>query len=133
MAKDSKSSSTIWRTVVFAGAMLGSPLVSAQTAPNAPPKPGQAATVAPPVKPPPGKPDPAVEKQDKIKALDTERNALLAKLVETDPKEIDALRKAIVAKDAAIKKLVDEIVAMRKPRPRTPVVQKPVGRGFVLA
>lgn len=135
MAKDSSSSSTIWRTVVFAGAMLGSPLVaSAQDAPSKAGT-GAAAAGAPaqPAKQPVGKPDPAVEKQEKIKTLDAERTALYAKLVETEPKAIDQLKKEIVAKDVAIKKLVDEIVALRKPRPRTPVVQKPVGRGFVLA
>jgi len=131
MAKDSSSSSTIWRTVVFAGAMLGTPVAAAdQAVPPSPPKTG---TVAAKPAPPPVKADPAAEKQEKIKTLDAERTTLLAKLVETDPKEIEKLKKDIVAKDTAIKKLVEELVNLRKPRPRTPVVNKPVGRGFVLA
>jgi hypothetical protein len=77
--------------------------------------------------------DPAAQKQGQIQALDAERTVLLAKIVETDPKELDALKKEIVAKDARIKRLVDELVTLRKPRPRTPLVNKPVGRGFVLA
>ena len=143
MAKVTTSSSTIWRTVVFAGAMLGTPtLVAAEQAavppakaPGAPAPKGGAgapATPAAAAKPIP-MPDPASQKQGQIKALDTERTALLAKIVETDPKELDALKKQIVAKDTQIKKLVDELVTLRKPRPRTPLVQKPVGRGFVLA
>ncbi len=128
MAKESKSSSTIWRTVVFAGAMLGTPtLAAAQGAPGAPPAKTDAAKAVTP------KPDPAAQKQEQITTLNGERSALLAKLLETDPKEIDKLNKEIAAKDAAIKKAVTELVNMRKPRPRTPVVQKPIGRGFVLA
>ena len=139
MAKDSTSSSTIWRTVVFAGAMLGTPMLAAaeQAVPPKAPAPapvakGGAPAPAPAARPMP-MPDPAAQKQGKITALDAERTALLAKIVETDPKELDALKKQIVAKDSAIKKLVDELVTLRKPRPRTPIVQKPVGRGFVLA
>lgn len=126
---NSTSSSKIWRTVVFAGAMLGTPtLVGAQAPAKAVPAPSDTAAKAPmPFK------DPAVEKQDKIKSLDGERTQLLAKIADTDVKEIDKLKKDIVAKDAAIRKLVDELVTLRKPRPRTPVVNKPVGRGFVLA
>ena len=142
MAKESNSSSTIWRTVVFAGAMLGTPTLAAAEQAAVPPK--APAPTAPAAKggaaaPVPAKPvampvqDPAMEKQGKITTLDAERTALLAKIVETDPKELDALKKQIVAKDSAIKKLVDELVTLRKPRPRTPLVQKPVGRGFVLA
>jgi hypothetical protein len=81
----------------------------------------------------PVKPDPAVEKQTKIKELDGERSALLAKLAEVEVKDIDQLKKDIAAKDTAIKKLVGELVDLRKPRPRTPPLAKPVGRGFVLA
>lgn len=133
MAKDS-TSSKIWRTVVFAGAMLGTPaLVAAQGAPTTPPVPSQPKAGAPVAAKPAPKPDPALERQGKIKALDGERNLLLGKLVETDPKDIDKLRKEIVTKDAAIKKLVDEIVAMRKPRPRALPDSRPKGRGFVLA
>lgn len=124
MAKD-LTSSRIWRTVVFAGAMLGTPAVALADTPPAAGAPAKMPVAA--------KPDPAVEKQDKINTLDGERKALLATLLETDPKSIDKLNKDIAAKDAAIKKLVNELVALRKPRPRTPVVNKPVGRGFVLA
>lgn len=137
--KDASSSSTIWRTVVFAGAMLGTPtLVAAQGAP--PPPPSKAPPTSPTTKPAvtpgaplPPKPDPVTGRQQQIKTLDAERTALLAKLAETDPAQIDQLNKEIVAKDAAIKRLVTELVNLRKPRPRTPAIRKPVGRGFVLA
>lgn len=129
MAKDLHSSK-IWRTVVFAGAMLATPAVASAGGAAAPAPAPPPVTAAKPVQ---AKPDPAIEKQDKIKTLDGERNALLAKLVETDVKELDKLKKDIVAKDAAIKKLVDEILVLRKPRIRTPPLVKPVGRGFVLA
>jgi hypothetical protein len=135
MAKD-LTTSRIWRTVVFAGAMLGTPSVAlAQESMPNPNAPVSKAPVPMPIgkAPMPIKADPAMEKQAKINSLTTERSALLAKLVETEPKELDKLRRDIVAKDAAIRKLVDDLVALRKPRPRTPLVQKPVGRGFVLA
>ena len=127
MAKDSTSSSTIWRTVVFAGAMLGTPTLAAAQAPAGAPAQTKTGAPAMPVR------DPAMAKQDQIKSLDAERTALLGKIADTDVKELDKLKKDIVAKDAAIKKAVDELMALRKPRPRTPVVNKPVGRGFVLA
>jgi hypothetical protein len=133
MAKDSNSSSTIWRTVVFAGAMLGTPtLVAAQGAP-AKTDAAKAPAAGAPAMPVQAKPDPATAKQEQITTLDRERTALLGQLLAKDPKEIDKLNKEIAAKDAAIKKAVAELVNMRKPRPRTPAVQKPVGRGFVLA
>lgn len=134
--KEASSSSTIWRTVVFAGAMLGTPAIAAaQGAPGAPSPPAnkQPNENAKAPMPLPPKPDPVTGRQQQIKTLDAERTALLAKLAETDPAEIDKLNKEIVAKDAAIKKLVTELVNLRKPRPRTPAIQKPVGRGFVLA
>lgn len=134
MAKDSSSSSKIWRTVVFAGAMLGTPTLATAQSPTPPTPPaGKAAPTASKPAPPPVKADPAQEKQEKIKTLDAERNALLAKIVETDVKELDKLKKDIVAKDAQIRKLVDELVTLRKPRPRALPEARPVGRGFVLA
>ena len=133
MAKDSNSSSKIWRTVVFAGAMLGTPtLVAAQGGPPTTAK-TDAAKGGAALQPAQPKVDPAAQKQEQITTLNGERSALLAKLLETDPKEIEKLNKEIATKDAAIKKAVTELVNLRKPRPRTPVVQKPVGRGFVLA
>ena len=119
-----RNASKIWRTVVFAGAMLGAPTVVTADSP-APAQPTKAM--------PAPKADPVQEKAKKIETLDGERKALLAKLVEAEPKDLDALKKEIAAKDTQIKRTVDELVNLRKPRPRTPVVQKPVGRGFVLA
>src|SRR5437868_1573759 len=92
---------TIWRTVVVAGAMLGTPTVALADRVNAPPAPPAAELAKP-------KADPAAEKQDKIKSLDGERTALLASLAAADVKDIDKLKKDIVAKDTAIRKLVDE-------------------------
>jgi hypothetical protein len=135
--------SRIWRTVVFAGAMLGGPTIAgadqvpvqAQPANPAPKPPAQASKPDPAAAQAPRRvpPDPAVEKQNAITTANTERSDLLAKLADTDVKELDKLKKQIVAKDAQIKKLVDELIAMRKPRPRTPPEVRPVGRGFILA
>jgi len=150
-------SSRIWRTVVFAGAMLGTPGVAdagdaAKPAPA--PVPTQAAN--PPAKPAPAppaagggapaqpkseaaivaapaKPDPISLKAAQLTTANTERNALIDKLSSVEPKEIDKLKKEIDAKNAAINKLVTELVNLRKPRPRTPPEVRPVGRGFVLA
>ena len=141
------SASRIWRTVVFAGAMLGGPTIAAadkapvptQPANPAPKPPAQQAPAAKPdptgaaKAPRPVPPDPAVEKQRAITTANTERSDLLAKLAETDVKELDKLKKDIAAKDTQIKKLVDDLVNLRKPRPRTPPEVRPVGRGFVLA
>ena len=143
-------SSRIWRTVVFAGAMLGTPGVAAadKAAPTPAPQPAN-----PPAKPTPPaagapaqpkaaeaavvavppKPDAITLKAQAIATANTERNALIEKLNSVEPKELDALNKQINVKDAQIKKLVTELVNLRKPRPRTPPESRPVGRGFVLA
>ncbi|HTL33099.1 MAG TPA: hypothetical protein VL326_08235 [Kofleriaceae bacterium] len=146
-------SSRIWRTVVFAGAMLGTPGVAdagdaAKPAPapvptqaaNPPAKPAPAPTASggAPAAPAqivaaPAKPDPITTKAAALTTANTERNALLDKLSSVEPKEIDKLKKEIDAKNAQINKLVTELVNLRKPRPRTPPEVRPVGRGFVLA
>jgi hypothetical protein len=117
--------SRIWRTVVFAGAMLGAPIAAA----DSPAPPPQASKPAPP----PVKVDPVQAKLKAIETANTERAALLARLGEVDVKEIDKLKTEITAKDNQIKKLVTDLVTLRKPRPRTPPEVRPVGRGFVLA
>src|SRR5512143_4157892 len=99
--------SRIWRTVVFAGAMLGGPtLASADKVPTqpanpAPKLPTQASKPDPAAAkaPRPAPPDPAVEKQRAITTANTERGDLLAKLADTDVKELDKLKKDIAAKD----------------------------------
>jgi hypothetical protein len=117
-------SARIWRSVVFAGAMLGAPTIaSADTPPTR-----QAAT-----KPAPPKPEGPADKAKRIEVLDTERKALYAKLAVAEVAELDKVKREINGKDAAIRKLVDEIMNMRKPRPRTPPEARPIGRGFVLA
>jgi hypothetical protein len=146
-------SSRIWRTVVFSGAMLGTPGVAAADkaaapAPQAPvatqpanppakPMPpttaGGGAAGAPAIVAVPPKPDAITLKAQAIATANTERNALLDKLNSVEPKELDQLNKQINVKDAQIKKLVTELVNLRKPRPRTPPEVRPVGRGFVLA
>ncbi|HUS30632.1 MAG TPA: hypothetical protein VMZ53_19115 [Kofleriaceae bacterium] len=146
-------SSRIWRTVVFAGAMLGTPGSAVAEQAAAPPPPQKQAPVAtqpanPPAKPAPpsagapaqivaapqpAKPDPITVKAAALSSANSERNTLLDKLNSVEPKEIDKLKKEIDAKDAQIKKLVTELVNLRKPRPRTPPDVRPVGRGFVLA
>ena len=144
-------SSRIWRTVVFAGAMLGTPGVAdagdatAKQAPvptqpaNPPAKPapaggGGAAAGAPAIAVmPPAKPDPITQKTQAIDTANKERSDLLTKLASVDVKEIDKTKKELDAKDSQIKKLVTELVNLRKPRPRTPPESRPVGRGFVLA
>jgi hypothetical protein len=145
-------SSRIWRTVVFAGAMLGTPAASADVAAPKPPPPSQPAN--PPAKPVPAKPaagggapatgapaivaarpkaDPITLKMRALDAANKERDDLIAKLGSVDVKELDKTRKQLDAKDAQIKKLVTDLVNLRKPRPRTPPDVRPVGRGFVLA
>ena len=144
-------SSRIWRTVVVAGAMLAAPATAAADkapapaptqAANPPAKPapappaaggGGAAAGAPAVVAVPPKPDAITLRAQQIEAFNKERNEMLAKLNSVEPKELDRLKKDIDVKDAAIKKLVTELVNLRKPRPRTPPEVRPVGRGFVLA
>jgi peptidoglycan hydrolase CwlO-like protein len=133
-------SSRIWRTVVFAGAMLGTPGVAVAEAPaqaaNPPPKaapPAAGAPAAPTIVAAPPKPDPLTQKAKALDTANTERTAIVAKLSSVDVKEIDKTKKELDAKDAQIKKLVTELVNLRKPRPRTPPEVRPVGRGFVLA
>lgn len=124
----SRSSSKIWRTVVFAGAMLGAPTLASGDPPPPQAPPAQAAA-----KPAPPKPEGPADKAKRIETLDTERKALYAKLTVVEIAELDKVKREIAAKDAAIKKLVDQIMNMRKPRPRTPPEARPIGRGFVLA
>jgi len=145
-------SSRIWRTVVVAGAMLGTPgAASAGDAAKPAPTPAPTQAANPPAKPAPpstasagggapaaivaapAKPDPLTQKSQALATANTDRNALLDKLGSVEPKEIDKLKKEIDAKNAQINKLVTEIVNLRKPRPRTPPEVRPVGRGFVLA
>ena len=140
-------SSRIWRTVVFAGAMLGTPAAASAdvAAPKQPPaqpanppaKPtpaaGGAAAGAPAVVAVPSKPDPLTQKSQALDAANKERDELIAKLSSVDIKDIDKTKKDLDAKDAQIKKLVTDLVNLRKPRPRTPPEVRPVGRGFVLA
>jgi peptidoglycan hydrolase CwlO-like protein len=138
-------SSRIWRTVVFAGAMLGTPAASADVAAPKPPttqpanppaKPtgsGGAAAGAPAIVAAPPKADPITQKSQALDAANKERDDLIAKLSSVDVKEIDKTKKELDAKDAQIKKLVTDLVNLRKPRPRTPPEVRPVGRGFVLA
>ena len=123
-------SSRIWRTVVFAGAMLGTPAVAVADQPAQGAPAPQA--IQPPMKPMP-KPDPLTQKTQALETANTERTAILVKLTSVEIKEIDKVKKELDAKDAQIKKLVTEIVNLRKPRPRTPPDVRPVGRGFVLA
>ena len=146
-------SSRIWRTVVFAGAMLGTPgVAAADRAPTPAPTPTPVQPANPPAKPTPpaagapaqpkaeaaivaapAKPDPITQKAQAIATANADRSALLEKLNSVEPKEIDKLKKEIDAKNAQINKLVTELVNLRKPRPRTPPESRPVGRGFVLA
>ena len=138
MGKQSRElyASRIWRTVVFAGAMLGGPATAgADRADPPPPQPAQPNAGAPaavaPARPMPV--DPIVQKKRELAIANTERSDLIAKLGEADVKELDKIKKDIAAKDAQVKKLVDALVALRKPRPRVQETQRPVGRGFVLA
>ena len=141
-------SSRIWRTVVFAGAMLGSPAASADVAApkqapaqpaNPPAKPmppsggGGAASGAPAIVAMPPKADPITQKSQALDAANKERGDIIAKLSSVDLKEIDKTKKELDAKDSQIRKLVTDLVNLRKPRPRTPPDVRPVGRGFVLA
>src|SRR5687768_11954937 len=90
-----KSASTIWRTVVFAGAMLSAPLAGAdRPSPPAPPPPPAPQEV----KTAPVKLDPAQEKAKRIETLDGERKALLAKLIDADSFMLDGLKREIAAK-----------------------------------
>ena len=136
-------SSRIWRTVVFAGAMLGTPAASADVAaPKPPTQPanppakagsGGAAAGAPAIVAAPPKADPITQKSQALDAANKERNDIIGKLSSVDVKDIDKTKKELDAKDAQIKKLVTDLVNLRKPRPRTPPEVRPVGRGFVLA
>lgn len=134
MGKQSREqyASRIWRTVVFAGAMLGGPTVATaeQPAEKSGPPP-QAGAAIMPAKPMPV--DPVLQKKRELAVANTERSDLIAKLGDADVKELDKIKKDIAAKDAQVKKLADQLIALRKPRPRAPEVQRPVGRGFVLA
>ena len=128
--------SRIWRTVVFAGAMLGGPAIAgAEQAAAPPPQPSQPNAGAPaavaPARPMPV--DPVIQKKRELAVANTERSDLIAKLGDADVKELDKIKKDIATKDAQVKKLVDSLIALRKPRPRVPEVQRPVGRGFILA
>ena len=141
-------SSRIWRTVVFAGAMLGTPAASADVAapkqapaqpanPPAKPNPaaggGGAAAGAPAIVAAPPKADPITQKSQALDAANKERDDIIGKLSSVDVKDIDKTKKELDAKDSQIKKLVTDLVNLRKPRPRTPPEVRPVGRGFVLA
>jgi hypothetical protein len=138
-------SSRIWRTVVFAGAMLGTPAAASAdvAAPKPPAQPanppvkatggGGAAAGAPAIVAAPPKADPITQKSQALDAANKERDDLIAKLSSVDVKDLDKTKKELDAKDAQIKKLVTDLVNLRKPRPRTPPEVRPVGRGFVLA
>jgi hypothetical protein len=142
-------SSRIWRTVVFAGAMLGTPAI-ADAGDAAKPAPAQPANAAKPAAPAAGgggapaagapaivaappKADPITQKSQALDAANKERDDIIAKLSSVDVKDIDKTKKELDAKDSQIKKLVTDLVNLRKPRPRTPPEVRPVGRGFVLA
>lgn len=105
-----ESASRVWRTVVVAGAMLGSPLIAAAEAPPAPPAntapnapSGQAAKPAPP---PPTKAELAKQAAEVVKALGAEMAALDKAITATLVEVNDAKDKA--ARDTANAKLTNQ-------------------------
>jgi hypothetical protein len=105
MAKHQECASRIWRTVVFAGAMLGAPLVA-----NAEDKPT----------PPPQQKAPADKPADKPKT--------------DDAKKTDDTKKADDTKKTDDKKTTKKTTPKKKPRPRgTDDSGGGAGRGFILS
>ena len=125
--------SRIWRSVVFAGAMLGAPVTATADTPP-PAKPNQAASrPAPPANPNAEK---IAATQKKISDLEAKRGELISKVmnVETAAADLSKARTDLVTSNRQILAAVDELVKLRNPpRPRTPAVERPTGRGFVLS
>lgn len=129
-----RSASKIWRTVVVAGAMLGTPLTAAAgdappakkeaaTKPAPPPPPAKDSKAAPtdakaaamPVEPPPDKATLAKRAKETVKTLELEMKDLDKKIAATN-KELkaakdQAARDAATASLAAQKKQKDELKA----------------------
>jgi hypothetical protein len=130
-----KHTNKIWRTVVFSGAMLMTPLVACGGGG------GKKADTGPPIKQevadPGDKPasDEAAARQQKEaadkEAADkaAEEQRLMAEKEAADKKAADEL----AAKEEADKKAADEAAAKKKARPRTTKKERPTGRGFILS
>ncbi len=137
-ASMAKHTNKIWRTVVFSGAMLVTPLAvgcskskPADTTPKqeivndgAQPDPGDKAAS-----------DEAAAKAQK-EAADKEaadkaaaEQAMLAEKEAADKKAAEDQ----AAKEAADKEAADKAAAAKKPRPRTTTKSRPTGRGFILS
>jgi hypothetical protein len=129
-ALGSTSAARIWRTVVFAGAMLVTPVAVGCGGGN---------------KPAPAKPMPAEDTTSDKAAADQAATDMAAKEAadkqaaeEMAAKEAEAKRAADeqAAKDAEAKRAADEQAAKdaeaNKPRPRTQKT-RPTGRGFILS
>jgi hypothetical protein len=129
-----KSASTIWRTVVFAGAMLAAPLYGCGPSKKpAPTTPDQAATAP--------APDQAAKDQEAAAAAEKEAadkaaadNAAAA----AEAEKAAADQKAKEDADAKVQaeadaKRAEEEAAAKKKRPRGGGDARPKGRGFVLA
>ena len=115
-ASTSMHNERIWRTVVFAGAMLASPLGCGSKPPPAPAQP-----VAQPDKPADKAPDPTPP-DTAAKPPDTKPS---------DDADQAAADKAAADQAAADKAAADDAAAKKK-RPRGGN-ERPTGRGFVLA
>jgi type IV secretory pathway VirB10-like protein len=130
-----KSASTIWRTVVFAGAMLAAPLTGCGGSKTPPPAaPDQAATA----------PAPDQAAKDREAADAAQREAAdkaaadqAAAAAEAEKTAADQKAKedadAKVQADADAKRAEEEAAAAKKKRPRGGGDSRPKGRGFVLA
>jgi hypothetical protein len=137
MAKHDELSKRIWRTVVFAGAMLAAPVGCGggdkkQAAEPAPVQPAATQSTD----------DQAAADAAAKEAADKKAADEAAMKMEADKKAADeaaakeeADKKAaeeLAAKEAADKKAADEAAAKKK-RPRTTTKTRPTGRGFILS
>jgi len=126
-----KHTNKIWRTVVFSGAMLVTPLAvgcsSKKAEPTTPAQPAND-TTATPVDNTKAAEDQAAKDQADKDAAAAEEQRLVAEKEAADKKAADEL----AAKEAADKAAADAAAA-KKPRPRTTTKSRPTGRGFILS
>ena len=129
-----KHTNKIWRTVVFSGAMLVTPVVVGC---------GGGSKKQEPVTPVTQPADDTAAKQQDADASKAEADAAAAnaeeKRLAAEKAEADAkAAEEIAAKAEADKKAADEqaakdAAAAKKPRPRTTTKSRPTGRGFILS
>jgi hypothetical protein len=130
MGKRAAFTNTIWRTVVFAGAMLATPVVA-----------GCGGSSKPATTPPTSETKTAKPSDDPdAHGITAEDAAAQAKFEEQEAKKAEDAKAAADAKAAEDQAIADKLAADQaaaeeaaKPRPRANTKSRKTGRGFVLS